>query len=174
MLTIVEALQWIDDRLGTADRARHSTFVGHAMRSLAEIVGADALLWELTGLCHDLDFYAVAGDWSRHGIVAAEWLKDELPDDALLAIRSHDHRTGITCDRPICRALKLTDALAIVTYTLGSETSAVLQSRNAADQLATRFAARPYLVSLLVGNAEALGVPLTQLASILRHAPPTS
>ena len=54
------------------------------MRQLALGQGTDAELWQLVGLVHDLDYFAVEGDWSRHGLLTREWLAGRLPDDARL------------------------------------------------------------------------------------------
>lgn len=174
MLTVAEAHRLIATHLGDSHRARHSVFVGFAMRQLAGALEADAPLWEVTGLVHDLDFDAVAGDWSQHGILAATWLSGDLPDDALAAIPAHDHRTGIMSETAIARALKLADALAIVCDALGPEAPAVLAARDVAQQFAARFVDRPYLPRLLLGNAESLGIRPVSLAAIAASGPPSS
>lgn len=66
-----EATSLIATHLGVTTRARHSVFVGFLMAKLAEALGEDRILWEVTGLCHDLDFEETADDRSRHGIVTA-------------------------------------------------------------------------------------------------------
>lgn len=171
MLTIATAHRWIGARLGHSSRGRHSVFVGYAMRQLAGHLGVDELVWELTGLCHDLDFNAVADDWSRHGLLAAEWLAGELPEEALLAIRAHDHRTGVQCQSPLCRGLKLCDALAIIVPALGPDTAPILRPAEAVSMLSTRLADRAYLPGLLIDNAAALGVRLSLLADVVATAP---
>jgi HD superfamily phosphohydrolase YqeK len=168
MLTLDDAHRLIAEHLGDAPRASHSIIVGKLMRGLAERTGNDPLLWELTGLCHDLDYVAVAGDWSRHGIVAATWLRDDLPAEALDAIRAHDHRTGIVSTTPLASALKLADALAVAHEQLGSELAAILGSADGS-ALRERLAGRPYLTSMITGLAASLALPLASLGAIL-HA----
>jgi len=113
MLSPTEANNLILFHLGDGLRARHSVFVGYVMDHLAKLLGEDHVHWEVTGLCHDLDFEVTAEDRSRHGLLAAEWLRDELPDVALVAIQSHDHRTGILSETKLALALKLADAIAV-------------------------------------------------------------
>jgi predicted hydrolase (HD superfamily) len=161
MLTVAEALEELEQRLGTAPRAAHSRFVGYAMRRVAIELGADATLWELTGLCHDLDFEATRHAPHLHGPMAADWLQGRLPAEALLAIAAHDHRAGMSCDLPICAALKMTDALAVIAESL---TSPVLP---APADLAIHFDKRPWLVPLLLDNAERLLVPVALLSDIV-------
>jgi putative nucleotidyltransferase with HDIG domain len=95
MMLIEEARYRIMARLGSSKRAEHSLFVGHIMKFLAKQLGADLSLWEAAGLYHDLDFSVTANDRRQHGILAANWLANDLPMEALDAIRAHDHRTGI-------------------------------------------------------------------------------
>jgi predicted hydrolase (HD superfamily) len=95
MLSKAEALDLIHKHLDDTPRAAHSRFVGYVMRELASALGANVHLWEITGLCHDLDFFVTSSDGSQHGLLTVRWLAGQLPDDALAAIAAHDHRTGI-------------------------------------------------------------------------------
>ncbi len=113
MITREDAVVLLDKHLGDSLRARHSLFTGFLMKHLARMLDQPADLWEVTGICHDLDFDVTKADRSRHGLVTAEWLKDDLPDDALLAIQAHDHRTGVVSDTKLADGLKLADAVAI-------------------------------------------------------------
>ena len=174
MLGAVAASALVARQLGDTPRARHSIFVGHVMRHLAGATGHDAGLWYVTGLVHDLDYFETAEDRSRHGLLAAEWLANELPEPALDAIRAHDHRTGVTASTPIACALKLADALAIVMESLGNDAGHLLSRPDAAALLTARLATRPYLVPMLVDNAATLGLDLDALARMLSDAPPSS
>ena len=165
MMTPGEADQEIHLHLGATPRAEHSRFVGLAMRRVAESLGEDVTVWELTGLCHDLDFEVTAGDRSRHGLVAAEWLAGRLPEDALQAIRAHDHRTGEVSDTPLGIALRMTDALAVLRDDFGPELPALLANP---DELRRLCAARPWLPKLLLDGAEKLGVSAAMLGDIAR------
>lgn len=165
MMTLDEAEQEIDQRLGATPRAEHSRFVGRAMRRVAEYLREDAVVWTLTGLCHDLDFEVTADDRSRHGMLAAEWLEDRLPEEALQAIRSHDHRTGESGDTPLAIALRVTDALAVLRDEFGAELPALVADP---EDLRRRCADRPWLPRLLLDGAASLGVPLVLLGDIAR------
>jgi hypothetical protein len=174
MLGAVAASALVARQLGDTPRARHSIFVGHIMRRLAAATGHDAGLWYVTGLVHDLDYVETANDRSQHGLLAAEWLAGELPEDALAAIRAHDHRTGVMAFTPLAHALRLADALAITMDSVGSEAGHLLAQPEAAALLTARLAARPYLVPLLVDNARAIGLDLDAVARLLADAPPSS
>ena len=61
------------------------------MAQLASRFGAEAALWEVVGLCHDLDLPLTESDLSQHGPLAAQWLAGRLPPEATQAIAAHDH-----------------------------------------------------------------------------------
>jgi predicted hydrolase (HD superfamily) len=145
VLTRARADDLIDAHLGDTPRARHSREVGRLLGELARRVGGDVHLWTLVGLCHDLDYFAVAGDWSRHGILTGEWLGGELPDNARRAIAAHDHRTGVTDGSLLGDMLKLADTVA----NLGDHVGYPTLKRESAEALRQRLGRRVYLVDIL-------------------------
>jgi hypothetical protein len=172
MIRADDACDLIAKHLGKSLRARHSKFVGFLMRRFAEVLGEDHSLWEVTGLCHDLDFEQTAADRSRHGMLTAEWLKDDLPDGALQAIQSHDHRTGIRSESNLAEALRLADAVAVGELDVGR--TAMLTALSANDpfqSLEQILLTRPYLTSLIIGPAKKLSILPISIAEIGQEAP---
>jgi HD-GYP domain-containing protein (c-di-GMP phosphodiesterase class II) len=172
MISANDATNLIAKYLGESLRARHSAFVGFLMMRFAEALGEDLALWEVTGLCHDLDFEETAMDRSRHGMVTAEWLQDALPEAALLAIQSHDHRTGIHSETKLADALRLADAVALGELDVGRE--AIIGGLSAADpvqRLENILSSRPYLTNLIIGPAQKLSISPMAIAEICREAP---
>lgn len=90
--------------------------VAKMMRAVALRVDEDAELWALVGLLHDLDYDEVGreGNMRKHGMVAAEKLKDKLPEECLYAIKAHDYRTGFKPESRLDKALIAVDTVAIV------------------------------------------------------------
>ena len=168
-LSLAEAEQLVAERLGETPRAAHSRFVGLVMRQLATERGADAELWQVVGLVHDLDYFAVDGDWSRHGVLSAAWLAGRLPGDALAAIQAHDHRTGVRSDTQLAELLRLADGLAVLDETAGRETTVAALRVEA---LQTVTGSRPFLVDIIGGTAARYGMTLAMLAGILAALPP--
>ncbi|CAN7298357.1 HD domain-containing protein [Devosia sp. LjRoot16] len=167
-LGLAEAEQLVAERLGASPRAAHSRFVGLVMQRLATKLGADAGLWRIVGLAHDLDYFAVDGDWSRHGVLAAEWLKGRLPDEALTAIAAHDHRTGLESAAPIAECLRLADGLAVLDEDAGRDrTLAALAGGSIADIVGHRR----FLIEIIAGNAARRGVELARLGRLLTGLP---
>ncbi|MGH6924905.1 MAG: hypothetical protein ACRED5_14320 [Propylenella sp.] len=113
-MTRAEAVALLREHLDDSPRAAHSRLVAHIMLELAHHFRADVPLWEVVGLCHDLDFFETAADRQRHGLLAAEWLGGKLPEEALAAIRVHDHRTGVRSQSLLADMLKLADVLAVL------------------------------------------------------------
>jgi putative nucleotidyltransferase with HDIG domain len=97
-----------------SSRYMHEVLTGRIMAALAEELGEDAGLWETVGLLHDLDYDQTRLDTSRHGVLGAEVLKGRLPEEALHAIASHDHRSGVKPETLLDHSLILADALAIL------------------------------------------------------------
>jgi len=167
-LSLTEAEQLVAGRLGTSPRARHSRFAGLLLELLAAEVGADAGLWRIVGLVHDLDYLAVEGDWSRHGRLTAEWLAARLPDEALVAIAAHDHRTGIESTTPLSECLRLADGLAVLDEDAGREATLAALSAGSIDRV---VGGRPFLVEIIAGTAARHGLALATLGGILAALP---
>lgn len=76
------------------------------MRALALHFGQNADEWGIAGLLHDVDAEQTADQPKRHGLVAMEILKDELPQHALQAIAMHnDEATGLKRNTQLQHAL---------------------------------------------------------------------
>jgi putative nucleotidyltransferase with HDIG domain len=164
MLTSDQANELIDHHLGPSARAAHSRYVAALMRKLAAVVSADPELWEVTGLCHDLDYDVTHAAPERHGLVSADWLRDRLPTDALRAIEAHDHRTGVVADTPIARALKIADALSLLPR---AGVPGALGADDPRAQLLALAGSRPWLAGLILENLAPLGIQPADLAAAL-------
>jgi hypothetical protein len=167
-LGLAEAEQLVAERLGASPRAAHTRFVGLLLQQLAVELGADARLWRIVGLVHDLDYFVVDGDWSRHGVLAAGWLQGRLPDEALAAIAAHDHRTRVESATPIAECLRLADGLAVLDEDAGRDrTLAALAGGSIADIVG----GRPFLVEIIADTAARHGLELAKLGHLLAELP---
>lgn len=167
-LSLAEAEQLVAERLGETPRAAHSRFVGLLLQHLAVELAADAGLWRIVGLVHDLDFFAVDGDWSRHGVLAAEWLQGRLTPEALTAIAAHDHRTGLESTTPLAECLRLADGLAVLDEAAGREATVAALRTGAIESI---VGSRPFLVAIIAGTAARQGLDLARLGVILAALP---
>jgi len=149
MLSAADADVLVNQYLATTPRAAHTRFVAYLMRQLARTFAADADLWEVVGLCHDLDFFQTCDNWSQHGLLTVRWIGDRLPADAQLAIASHDHRTGVQADSVLADALKIADVLAVIDARLGRNALSEVRGIDIITALRSRLVDRAYLCDIL-------------------------
>ncbi len=85
-----EALQLIQSKTENKNLVKHMLAVEACMRRLAGHFNEDEERWALAGLLHDLDYEMTTGDFSRHGFVTADILKEKgIADDIIEAIKAH-------------------------------------------------------------------------------------
>lgn len=171
MLSIAEADDLVVQHLGEAPRANHSRVVAHVMRKLAEALSQPVELWEVVGLCHDLDFFAIQGDWSRHGPMAVEWLGDRIPPEAQQAIAAHDHRTGIAADTLLADSLKAADAITVIDEKLGRPALRSIDAASPYAALRSLLGRRSYLADMIEHYALKHAVPFERLVEAVADAP---
>ena len=171
MLSVPEANELVVRHLGDAPRANHSRVVAHVIRKLAEALSEPAELWEVVGLCHDLDFFAIRGDWSRHGPMAVEWLGDRIPPEAQQAIAAHDHRTGIAADTLLADSLKAADAITVIDEKLGRPALRAIDTANPYAALRSLLGRRAYLADMVEHYALKHGFAFESLVGTVTDAP---
>ena len=71
-----EALNLVKSKIKNKNLIKHMLAVEAIMRRLAEYFNEDMELWGLTGLLHDLDYENKDNDFTKHGILTTEWLKE--------------------------------------------------------------------------------------------------
>jgi predicted hydrolase (HD superfamily) len=170
MLTVVDAELLVQQHLGETPRADHSRLVAHIMRTLAPHFSASADLWEVVGLCHDLDYFHSQGNWSQHGLTTVAWLGNRIPVEAQHAIAAHDHRTGVQADTLLADMLKAADALAVIDEKMGR--AALCDTDRAAPYaaLGRQLGDRSYLSDMLERSADKHGVSFDRLVEIVAGA----
>lgn len=171
MLSPADADLLVTQHLNDTPRASHSRFVAHIMGNLAKTLAAPVELWEVVGLCHDLDFFHIEGDWSRHGLVTVEWLGDRIPAEARQAIAAHDHRTGVESDSLLADSLKAADAIAIIDERLGRSSFTKADPANPFAALRGQLGHRTYLIDMLEGYCKKHALPFERIAGIVAKAP---
>jgi predicted hydrolase (HD superfamily) len=167
MLTAADADLLVSQHLATTPRAVHTRFVAYLMRQLARKFAADAELWEVVGLCHDLDFFQTCDDWSQHGLLTVRWLGDRLPAEAQLAIASHDHRAGIQADTLLADTLKIADVLAVIDARLGRNVLSEAKGSDVLTALRSHLVDRSYLCDMLERYTRKHGLPVSTLIDIV-------
>ena len=108
-------------RVTNENLRRHMLATEAIMRALGAHLEEDADLWALAGLAHDLDAEETESDFTRHGAVAAEVLRElGVPESAVHAVAAHNTATGVLAESPFDVALLACDQLS------GLVTAAVL------------------------------------------------
>ena len=129
-LNCEEALELVKANVKNQNIVRHMIAVKGIMEALANYLNEDEGLWALTGLVHDVDYEKTAQNFEKHGLLAEEMLKGKVPDEALTAIKAHNHEhTGVSPKSRLDKALIASDAASglIVACAL------VMPSKKAAD-----------------------------------------
>ncbi len=74
----------------------HSIASEAVLKALARRFGEDENIWGIAGLLHDIDVEITNGDSKKHALVGADMLTNELPSEAVDAIRMHNEfATGL-------------------------------------------------------------------------------
>ena len=125
MISESEALELVKK----TSKCSHALMVSSMMQAVAQTLHENDQQWKLVGLLHDLDYDEIAGDFSRHGIVAAKKLERRLPTECLHAIMVHDHRSGFKPQSRLDKALIAVDSLSVLIETVMKEKSELVVSR---------------------------------------------
>jgi putative nucleotidyltransferase with HDIG domain len=108
-----EIMAAVEARVTNVNLRRHMLATEAIMRGLAARLGEDPDVWGLAGLGHDLDVEETEGDFTRHGAVAADLLRDlGLPEAAVHAVAAHNPETGVSAAGPFDVALLAADQLS--------------------------------------------------------------
>lgn len=100
---------------------RHSRATEAIMRELAPRFQADADLWGITGLLHDLDLELIGEDPARHARETERILKDrfDYPRDGLDAILAHNGDVlDIPCRTPFDHALTAAESITGMVFAM--------------------------------------------------------
>jgi putative nucleotidyltransferase with HDIG domain len=74
----------------------HSLASEAVLKALAKKLGENEEVWGYAGLLHDIDVEITNGDSKTHALVGAEMLANELPLEAIDAIKMHNEQaTGL-------------------------------------------------------------------------------
>ncbi len=94
MITWEECLDLVKQNVKNRNLVNHMIAVGAIMRGMAERFREDPDLWEAVGILHDVDYETFGDDFSKHGAISADMVKDLLPEEAVNAVRRHNPLTG--------------------------------------------------------------------------------
>jgi hypothetical protein len=113
MLTREEALNLVKQNITNKKILAHCLAVEAIMKALAKRLKQGETTWDLVGLIHDLDYERTKADPKKHTLVAAEMLKNLVPNDIIRAIESHNSKyTKVSPQTEMEKALIAADAIS--------------------------------------------------------------
>jgi uncharacterized protein len=108
-----QVLALLAERVANEHLRRHMLATEAIMRTLAVRLGEDPDVWGLAGLAHDLDSEETEGDFTQHGVGAAQALRDlGAPEEAAHAVAAHNPETGVVAESQMDVALIAADQLS--------------------------------------------------------------
>jgi uncharacterized protein len=168
MITRDECLALARGHVKNENLLNHMIGVGAIMRGLGEHFGEDPALWEAVGILHDVDYETFGDDFSKHGLISAEMVKDLLPEDAVDAIRAHNELTGFRAEKRMEVALLAADAISgmIVANALVRPTKlAGMKAKSIRDRMKDKSFARQVSRENIM-RCEEIGLPFNEFSQI--------
>jgi len=149
---------------------RHMLAAESIMRAMALRLDDNADEWAIAGLGHDLDVEQTEDDFTRHGQIAADLLRERGAGEAVThAVAAHNPMTGVAADDTMSIALIAADQLSglITAAALVRPDKSLLgvQAKSVRKRFKeTAFARGVERESIL--RCEGLGVPLDEFIEI--------
>ncbi len=174
MLLKAEAIRLLKRHIKSVGIRKHSIAVSELMGEVALKFRMNSEEWQLCGLLHDLDREKIQGDMSKHGLVAAELLESLLSRDCLHAIRAHDHRTGVTPQSIMDKALIASDAVVTLFSELAEREQISQLAEVNSEMFRKIFEDKPFRKLGYLKNrieiCREIGIPLDEFLSLAREA----
>lgn len=113
MIGMEESRRMVRERADSENLRKHMHAVSAIMRELAERLGKDREEWEKVGLLHDIDYGETKDNPAKHGLMSAEMLEGDLPEECLRAIKSHNfEHTNVEPESDLDNALIAADSIS--------------------------------------------------------------
>jgi putative nucleotidyltransferase with HDIG domain len=90
MISRSDALDLVKKYLKKDNHIKHVLAVEAIMGELAKHFNKNQDLWRAVGLLHDIDYEQTMDDFKNHSKIAAQILKDKLPEEGIHAILAHN------------------------------------------------------------------------------------
>ncbi|MFP4633988.1 MAG: HDIG domain-containing metalloprotein [Candidatus Aenigmatarchaeota archaeon] len=113
MIKKTKAEDLVKEEVDTENLRKHMYAVSAVMEELASRLDRDEELWSLVGLLHDVDYEETKDDPKEHALRSAKMLEGEIPQEALRAIKAHNHKhTDVDPESDLDHALIAADAIS--------------------------------------------------------------
>jgi putative nucleotidyltransferase with HDIG domain len=166
------ALELLKTHVKNENMIKHCLASEAVMRALAARLGADAELWGLAGLLHDLDVELTAGDLARHTHEAGRILLEHgLPEGLVEAVKLHNEaahpgrRRSETFQRALASAETVTGLITATALVYPDKKLASVKTSSVVKRMKDkRFAASVDRAIIL--ECEALGLTLEEFVEL--------
>jgi putative nucleotidyltransferase with HDIG domain len=168
MITREECMDLVKENVKNRNLVNHMIAVGAIMRGMAERFGEDPDLWEAVGILHDVDYETFGEDFSKHGAVSADMVKDILPEEAVNAVRRHNPLTGHEPETRFDISLLAADAISgmIVANALVRPTKLTgMKAKSIKKRMKDKSFARQVSRENIM-RCEEIGLPFSEFAQI--------
>lgn len=165
------ALALLQQHIANPNLVKHCLASEAVMRALAPRFNADADLWGMAGLLHDIDVEVTNNDLNVHGLKATELLRPfGLDEECITAIRRHNEQA---CREP--RSTPFEHALAAGETITGlvTATTLVYPDKKLASvkssSVVKRMKEKLFAASVnrdIIRECETIGIPLPEFAEI--------
>ncbi|HAF94723.1 MAG: hydrolase [Elusimicrobia bacterium GWC2_51_8] len=169
------ALKLLREHVKNENLIKHCLAAEAVMRALALKLGADAEMWALAGLLHDIDVDLTAGDIKRHTIEAERILSENgLPAVLIEAVKMHNEAAhGKSRTEVFHKALAAGETITgLITATAlvypDKKLSSVKVSSVVKRMKDKRFAAS--IDRNVILECEQIGIPLEEFAALCLDA----
>mgnify|MGYP001610412644 FL=1 len=170
-----QALELLKKHVKNENMIKHCLATEAVLRALAARLGADAEVWGVTGLIHDVDVELTAGDMARHTLEAEKILREHnYAAEVIEAVKMHNEAATLKKREDVFH--KALAAGETVTGLI-TATALVIPTRKLADVKASsvvkrmkdkRFAASVDRGAIL--ECEQIGIPLPEFVELALNA----
>jgi putative nucleotidyltransferase with HDIG domain len=114
MLTREEALALVKKNVTKRNSIFHMFAVEAIMKNVAKYLGEKEILWQLTGLLHDVDYEKTERNPMEHALLAEKILSNyDVPSDVVRAIKAHNYiHSNVEPESNMEKALIACDAVS--------------------------------------------------------------
>jgi putative nucleotidyltransferase with HDIG domain len=173
------ALAILHDWVQSESLRRHCYAVADSMRHFAQRNGADADLWEVVGLLHDMDYERYPNHEQNptegHPFVGVAWLREQgWTEEICRAILSHADYSRVSRETPLERTLYAVDELSgfvmAVAWVRPSKSIHEVEIASVKKKMKDKAFARAVNREDITRGAAALGMPLEDIIAEVINA----
>jgi len=166
-----QALELLKTHVKNENMLRHCLASEAVMRALAPRFNADAELWGLAGLLHDIDIEVINGDLSVHGAKAQTMLEAAgYPAELALAVKMHNEQAAgakraDTFHKALAAAETIAGLITATTLVYPDKKLASVKTKSVVKRMNEKNFAASVNRGIIM-ECEQIGIPLAEFAEI--------